>query len=181
MLVQHIRNLIRFCHIVGISVGSESGQDAPLYELHRRRAPAGIAHVGLRIMYDHRVRLFQQFHLMWIDVYAVSKQRLRTEGAVVHQAVHDAFPIFLQAVVQIFYPFRHMDMIADFIRFVRSCQLHSCIGNCKLCMHTHHTGDHICVIFQCITDKFRILHDRFSGFIHAITIRNLITEAGTHT
>ena len=143
MFVQYIGHLIRFEHIMCITVCTKTCQDTSVNQLHGWRASAGIAHVGFRIMYHHCVGIFDQIHFMRVNVNTMTQQRLLTENVEIHQSVHDTFAIFLQTVMQIFDAFCHMDMIADFIRFVRSCQLHSCIGNCKLCMHTHHTGDHI--------------------------------------
>ena len=133
-------------------------------------------------MYHHCVGIFDQIHFMRVNVNTMTQQRLLTENVEIHQSVHDTFAIFLQTVMQIFNAFCHMDMIADFIRFVRSCQFHGCIGNCKLCMHTHHTGDHICVIFQCIANTgnqcfnrtvFRLFQCQMAVDRPPLTIQNI--------
>ena len=75
-------------------------------------------------MYDHRIRLFDQIHLMLIDIDAMSEQCLLSKDPAVHQPVHDPLSVMFQTVMQIFDSLCNMDMIADSIRFVGCRQLH---------------------------------------------------------
>ena len=75
----------------------------------------------------------------------------------------------------------YMDVISNTFRFQFIAESHCLIRDCKGCMHTHHSGDHITVVCKCMLDKIHVLHYRFSGFLHSVTVRNLIAEAGTHT
>ena len=132
---------------MGISVCAQPCENPPVHQLHRRRASAGIAHIGLRIMDHHCIRFFNQIHFMGIDIDTVSQQRLLSQNAVIHQPVNNPFSIMLQTVMQIFDPLCHMDMIPCFIRFVRSGQFKRFIGNRKLRVHSHHTGNHSGIVF----------------------------------
>ena len=124
VLVQDVGHFPGFRHIVGIAVGPQTGQDPPVYQFHGRRASAGIAHVGFRIVYDHRLRLFDQLHFMRIDVNAVPEQRLLSQDPVIHEPVHDPFAVVLQAVMEILDPLRHMDVVSDLIGLIGRGQFH---------------------------------------------------------
>ena len=78
MFVKDVCHLPGFHHIMGVAIRSKSCQDSLMYQFHGRRASAGISHIGFRIVYDHGICLFDQIHLMLIDIDAVSKQSLRT-------------------------------------------------------------------------------------------------------
>ena len=108
---------------MGISVCPKPGQDPSVHQLHGGRAAARIAHIGLRVMYDHGACLFDQVHLMGIDIDAVPEQSLFSQDPVIHQPVHDPLPVMLQAVVEILDPLCHMDVVSHFIRLVRRRQL----------------------------------------------------------
>ena len=152
VLVQDVGHFPGFRHVVGITIGPKTGQDPPVHQFHGRRASAGIAHVGFRIVHNHRIRLFDQIHLVGIDVNAVPEQRLLSQDPVIHQPVHDPFAIVLQAVMEILDPLCHMDMVSDLIRLIGRSQFHRFIRDRKLCMHAHHTGDHPAVVRQCVTE-----------------------------
>ena len=174
MLVQYVCHFVRLCHIMSISVCSKSGQDPSVHQFHRRRTSAGIAHVGFRIVYHHCVRLFDQIHLMTVDINAMSKQCLFSQDSPVHQTIHDPLPIMFQTMMQIFDSFCHMDMISHAVRLVRCSQLHRLIRNRKLCMHSHHARDHAGILFSCMTDKLCIFHNGISCLFLPVTIRDLI-------
>ena len=59
MLVQNIRNLVRFKHIARIAVRTEPDQNAALKDFQHRRAADCIAHIRFGVMHDHRIRFFQ--------------------------------------------------------------------------------------------------------------------------
>ena len=111
MFVQNIGYLIRLDHIVGVAIGAQTGQDTAVNHFHRRRTAAGIAIFRLRVVNDHRIRFLDEVHLMSIDVDTVTEQGLWPENLPIIQAVDDAFAVFFQAVVQIFNPFGHVDVI----------------------------------------------------------------------
>ena len=48
-------------------------------------------------------------------------------------------------------------------------------------MHSHHTGNHIGIIRQCMPDPGCILHYGLTGLVHAVTVRNLIAQTCTHS
>ena len=63
--------------------------------LHRRRAAAGIPHIRLRIVNDHRIRFFDEIHLVAIDVDTVTEKSLRSKDIPIVEAVDDALAMFL--------------------------------------------------------------------------------------
>ena len=73
-----------------------------------------------------------------------------------------------------------MDMISYALRLQFITQLHGLVRNGKGCMHTHHSCEHIAVVCQCVFDKVYVFHNGFSGFVHAVTVGNLIAETGTN-
>ena len=83
---------------------------------------------------------------MRINVNTVSEKGLFSKDTVIHKSVHDPFAVVLQAVVQIFDTFRHMNVISHLIRLVLSRQFHRLIRDRELRVHAHHTGDHAAVI-----------------------------------
>ena len=117
----------RFHHIMCISICSKSCKDSSVYKFHCRRASAGISHIGFRIMNNHCVCIFDQIHLMWVDVDTMSKQCLLSKNIEVHQTVNNSLSIMFQAVMQIFNSFCNMNMITNFIRFVCCCKFHCLI------------------------------------------------------
>ena len=127
MLVKNICHLPGFHHIMGIAVCSKSGKDSLMYQFHGRRTSAGISHIGFRIVYDHGICLFDQIHLMFIDINTVSKQSLRTKDIPVIQSVYDSFAVFLKALMKIIDSLCHMDMIADPFRLQFPAQCHCLI------------------------------------------------------
>ena len=64
----------------------------------------------------------------------------------------------------------YMDVIAYLLRLVGSCQIHRFIRDGKLCMHAHHTGNHICIICKGMADPSGIFHHRLSCLVHAVTV-----------
>ena len=60
----------------GVTVGSQTGENASVHDLHGRRASAGIAHVGLRVMYHHGIRILDQLHLVGIHIDTMAQQCL---------------------------------------------------------------------------------------------------------
>ena len=97
------------------------------------------------------------------------------------KAVNNTFAMLFQTLMEIINAFCYMDVISNAFRFQLIAESHCLIRDCKGCMHTHHSGDHITVVCKCMFNKIHVLHYRFSGFLHSVTIRNLIAEAGTHT
>ena len=95
MLVEHIRRLIGLQHILGVAVRAKPRENPPVHQLHGGRAAAGIAHVGLRIVDHHGVRILNQVHLMGIDVNTVGQQRLVSQDIPVHQPVHNPLSVVL--------------------------------------------------------------------------------------
>ena len=155
---------------MGISVCPQPGQDPSVHQLHGGRAAACISHIGLRVMYDHGACLFDQVHLVGIDVDAVPEQRLFSQDPVIHQPVHDPFPVMLQAVVEILDPLRHMDVVSHFIGLVRRRKLKGLIRDRKLRVHAHHARDHPALIFQRMPDKLRVLHHGRPRLVHAVPV-----------
>ena len=143
MLMQHVGYLVGFRHIVGIPVGSKSGQYPAAHQLHSRGTATGIAHIGFWIMDHHRARIFDQIHFVRINIDTVAKQRLLSQYIPIHQPVHDPLAILLQAVMKVFDSFGHMDMIACLFWLIGSCQFHSRVRDGKLRMHSHHSCQHI--------------------------------------
>ena len=45
-------------------------------------------------------------------------------------------------------------------------------------MHTHHAGDHIGIIRQCVFCPGSVLVHRFFRLVHAVSVGNFIAEAG---
>ena len=116
---------------MGVTVGSQTCQNALMYDFHGRRTSAGIAHVGFRIVNHHGIGFFQQFHLMFVYVNAVSGDCLLAQHIAVHQAVQNPLAVMLQAMMQILDAFSHMNMVSHFGRFAGSAQFHGFIGNGK--------------------------------------------------
>ena len=166
---------------MGISVCTKTCEDSLLYHSHGWRTSACITHVRFRIMYDHGICVFDQIHLMFIYIDAVTEQSLRSKDVPVMKAVNDTFSMLFQTLMEIINAFCYMDVISNTFRFQLIAESHCLIRDCKGCMHTHHSGDHITVVCKCMFNKIHVLHYRFSGFLHSVTIRNLIAEAGTHT
>ena len=52
------------------------------------------------------------------------------------------------------------------------------VGNRKLCVHAHHAGKHIRIIGECVLDPSFVFENSRTCFVHAVTVGNLITEAG---
>ena len=127
MFVKNIGYLEGFCHIMGVTVGSQAGENASVHNLHGRRASAGIAHVGLRVMYHHGIRILDQLHLMRIYVNAVGQQGLFPKDIAVHQTVHNSLSVLLKTVVEILDALCHMDVVSHLSRLVGCRQLHGLI------------------------------------------------------
>ena len=146
---------------MGISVCTKARQNALVYQFHRRRTSTGIPHIRFRIVHYHCICLFDQIHLVFIDINTVSEKSLRTKNIPVIKAVDDTFAVFFQTLVQIINPLCHMDMISNPFRFQFITKCHRLIRNCKRCMHSHHGSQHITVIFARMPDEVYILHHRF--------------------
>ena len=95
------------------------------------------------------------------------------------KTVNNTFAMLFQTLMEIVNAFCYMDVISNTFRFQFIAESHCLIRDCKGCMHTHHSGDHITVVCKCMLDKIHVLHNRLSGLIHTITVRNLIAQAGT--
>ena len=108
---------------MGISVRAKSGQNSSVHQFHRRRTATGVAHIGLRIVNDHSVRLLDQIHLMRIDVDAVAEQRLVSEHTVIHEPVYNPLSVMFQTVVKVFNPLCHVNVVSHFVRLVRRRKL----------------------------------------------------------
>ena len=179
-LKQHLRNFTPCCcritemvfmqnvchfpglhHIMGISVCTKARQNALVYQFHRRRTSTGIPHIRFRIVHYHCICLFDQIHLVFIDINTVSEKSLRTKNIPVIKAVDDTFAVLFQTLMQIINPLCHMDVITDTFRFQLITESHRLIRDCKRCMHSHHGSQHITVIFTRMPDEVYILHHRF--------------------
>ena len=148
-------------HIMGISVCTKARQNALVYQFHRWRTSTGIPHIRFRIVHYHCICLFNQFHLVLIDIDTMSEKCLRSEDIPVIKAVNDTFAVLFQTLVQIINPLCHMDMISNpfWFQFITKC--HRLIRDRKRCMHSHHGCQHITVIFPHMSDEIYILHHRF--------------------
>ena len=166
---------------MSISVCTKTCENSFLYHSHSWRTSTGISHIRFRIMYHHGICLLDQIHLMFIDINTMSQQRLRSQDIPVIKTVNDTLTMFFQTLMKIINSFRYMNMISDAFRLQFVAKSHCLIRNCKGRMHTHHSGNHVAVICKCMFDKIHVLHYRFSGFLHSVTVRNLVAEAGTHT
>ena len=130
-----------------VSVRTQTGQNPPAHQFHRGRTSAGVAHVGFRIMHHHGISLFNQIHLVRIDINTVSEKRLFAQDAVIHKAVHNTFAVMSETMVQILNSFRHMNVVSDTVRLICRRQFKCLVGNRKLGMHAHHSRDHSRIVF----------------------------------
>ncbi len=96
MLVQAVGNLHRFEHVVRITVGAEPDQQPATHHFQRGRAADRVAHIGFRVMHDHRPGFFQDIHFNTVDVDAVPGNCVFPQDIIVIQAVDYAFSIFFQ-------------------------------------------------------------------------------------
>ena len=132
-----------------------------MYQRHGRRAPAGVAHVGFRIMHYHGVCIFDQIHFVLVDIDAVSQKGLRPQDVPVVQTVNDPLAVLLQTLVEVINSLGHMDMISHALRLQLIAELHGFIGDRKGCVHAHHCGEHIAAVRKGVFDKVYVFHYRF--------------------
>ncbi len=118
---------------------------------------------------------------MLVNINTMSQKRLRPKNIPIVKSVYNSFAVLLQALMKVIDSLCNMNMIANTIWLQFVTQFHGLIGNSERCMHTHHSGDHITVVCKCMLDKIHVLHYRFSGFLHSVTVRNLIAQTGTDT
>ena len=121
-------------------------------------------------MYDHGVCLFDQVHLVGIDVDAVPEQRLLSQDPVIHQTVRDPLPVMLQTVVEILDPLCHMDVVSHFIGLVRGRQFKGLVRDRKLRVHTHHARYHPALIFEDVPEELRVLHHGRPRLVPAVPV-----------
>ena len=93
-----------FEHIVGVGVGAHAEEDAALVELEDGADADGVAHVGLRIVHDHRTGFLDELHLGGVDVDAVTEDGLGAEDAVILQALHGTAAVVLEGSYTSFMP-----------------------------------------------------------------------------
>ena len=118
---------------------------------------------------------------MLVNINTMSQKRLRPKNIPIVKSVYNSFAVLLQALMKVIDSLCNMNMIANTIWLQFVTQFHGLIGNSERCMHTHHSSDHVAVICKCVFDKVHILHYRFSGLVHAVTVGNFIAKAGTDT
>ena len=164
---------------MGIAVCSQTGENSSVHDFHGWRASAGVAHVGLRVMYHHCIRVLNQLHLMRIYVNAVGQQGLFPKDIAVHQTIHDSLAVLLKAVVQILDSLRHMDVVSHLSRLVGCCQLHGLIRDGELGVHPHHSRNHVRIVCQGMFDPGSVLHNSRPCLIHTVPVGYLIAETGS--
>ena len=48
-------------------------------------------------------------------------------------------------------------------------------------MHSHHAGDHVCIILQSMLNEPCIFHNRFLCFVHSVPVGNFIAQTASNS
>ena len=117
----------------------------------------GVAHVGFRIVHDHRAGLFDDLHFGGVDVDAVAEDGLGAENAVILQALDGAAAVVLEGVVHIVHALGHVDVIARAAVVGRDHAVEGLIGDREQRVAAEHCREHRVLILFAFGDKIGVL------------------------
>ena len=126
-------------------------------QLEHRADADGVAHVGFRIVHDHRAGLLDNLHFGGVDVDAVAEDGLGTENAVILQALDGASAIVLEGVVHIVHALGHVDVIARAAVVGRDHAVEGLIGDREQRVAAEHCREHRVLILFAFGDKIGVL------------------------
>ena len=72
MFVKDIGDLVGFDHIIGVAICSETDENTAFYKLQHWWTADSVSHIGLWVMYDHGVGIFENCHFFAIDMNAMN-------------------------------------------------------------------------------------------------------------
>ena len=150
-------NLEGLEHIVRVGVCAHAEKNAALVELEDGADADGVAHVGFRIVHDHRAGLLDDLHFGGVDVDAVAEDGLGTENAVILQALDGAAAVVLEGVVHIVHALGHVDVIARAAVVGRDHAVEGLIGDREQRVAAEHCREHRVLILFAFGDKIGVL------------------------
>ena len=172
-----VADLVALEHVVRVPVRTKPKQNPFLEQADHGAAANRVAHVGFRIVHDHRIRFLQQRHLGGADVDAMDRERLLAEDAVFKQALDNALAVLFQRVDLIAGAFRNVNvepvgsggmLLAERERFIREGERG---------VQTHHALEHVAAVRVCALHHARVLQNRLLHLIRAVAVGNLVAEA----
>ena len=167
-------------HVVGVGVGAQADEDAPVVQLQHGGAAHGVAHVGLGVVADHGVGLLDDVHLGGGDVDAVAQHGLLAQDAVVQQAVDGTAAVVLQGVVHVVHALGHVDVEAGHAVVGLDHLLKGLVGDGEQGVAAEHGLDHVVVLLLDPLGEVGVLLDGLVALLHAVALGDLVAEVGAH-
>ena len=166
-------------HVVGVSVGTHAQEDAGLVQGQNGAGAYCITHVGFGVIDHHGVGVLNDLDLGGIDVDAVTQDGLGSQNAVILETLYGTAAVVLQAVIYVVHSLGNMDVIAGSAVVGLYHPLKGLVGNGEEGMTAEHSGKHGILLLLAVGDEVCVLLDGLEALFLAVTVRDLVTQAGT--
>ena len=170
-------DLKAFQHVERVCIGAESYQYALFKQLQHGGAAHGVAHVRFGVVHHHCAGFAYYVHFRGAYVYAVPKQRLFAQNAVVQQAVHAAAAVALHGIVNVVHALANVDMEARAPAVRLNAFFKRFIAYREKRMAAEHGAEHGVALARAVIYKVLILLNGFVALLFPVALAHLIAQA----